>query len=187
MSDYAEFFQLVDNAIATATNNLVASVTEAVTTAISSTLANKLNKDLSNLNMATYMGDGSYIPVLTQSGMVKVSTEDLAAYIGIKSRVENSSIETAIKSQRETMGGSTSTTDGITTYTLSQPYTLGTSAVYLNGNRLYAGRDYIEVNAYTIELIGWTPESNDHILFEAIPLSASNPSQVIQSGNNEQQ
>ena len=187
MSDYAEFFQLVDNAIATATNNLVASVTEAVTTAISSTLANKLNKDLSNLNMATYMGDGSYIPVLTPSGMVKVSTEDLAAYIGIKSRVENSSIETAIKSQRETMGGSTSTTDGITTYTLSQPYTLGTSAVYLNGNRLYAGRDYIEVNAYTIELIGWTPESNDHILFEAIPLSASNPSQVIQSGNDEQQ
>ena len=186
MSDYTVFLQQVNNAIANAKNALAAEVTQAVNTAIASTLANKLDKDLANIDAVTYMGDGAYIPIITQRGMVKVSTEDLAAYIGIKSRVENSSIETAIKSQRETMGGNTSTIDGITTYTLSQPYTLGTSAVYLNGNRLYAGRDYIEVNAYTIELIGWTPKSNDHILFEAIPLSASNPSQVIQSGNNEQ-
>ena len=182
MEGYVEFLQQVNNAIATAKNALV---TEA--TAMENALDGKLDKDLSNLEAVTYMGNGAYIPIMTKSGMVKVSAEDLSAYIGVKSRVENSSIETAIKSQRQTMGGSTSTTDGITTYTLSQPYTLGTSAVYLNGDRLYAGRDYIEVNAYTIELIGWTPESNDHILFEAIPLSASNPSQVIQSGNNEQQ
>ena len=171
-----------------ATKNYVDDVEDAAVNAAqaaaNAALAGKLDKNLSNLEIVTHMGNGAYIPIMTQSGMVKVSTEDLAAYIGIKSRVENSSIETAIKSQRETMGGNTSTTDGITTYTLSQPYTLGTSAVYLNGNRLYAGRDYIEVNAYTIELIGWTLGSNDHILFEAIPLSASNPNQTVQSGNN---
>lgn len=184
---YAEFLQQVHAEVANAKNAIVDEVTTEVSSAMEAALADKLDKDLSNLDAVTYMGNGAYIPIMTKSGMVKVSVEDLSAYIGVKSRVDNSSIETAIKSQRETMGGSTSTTDGITTYTLSQPYTLGTSAVYLNGNRLYAGRDYIEVNAYTIELIGWTPESKDHILFEAIPLSASNPSQVIQSGNNEQQ
>ncbi len=174
---YAEFLQQVHAEVTNAKNALVAEVTEAVHAAMADSLANKLNKDLSNLNMATYMGDGSYIPVLTPSGMVKVSTEDLAAYIGIKSRVENSSIETAIKSQRQTMAVSTTPDGSVTTFALSSPYTLGTSAVYLNGNRLYAGRDYTEVNAYTIEFIGWTPESTDTILFEAIPLSVSNPNQ----------
>lgn len=186
MSDYTEFLQQVNNAIANAKNALAAEVTQAVNTAIASILANKLDKDLANLDAVTYMGDGAYIPIMTQSGMVKVSTEDLAAYIGVKSRVENSSIETAIKSQRTTVAISTQPDGNTQTFTLSSPFTLGTSAVYLNGNRLYVGRDYIEVDSYNIEFIGWVPVSTDNILVEAIPLSASNPSQV-QSENNEQQ
>ncbi len=186
MSDHVEFLQQVNNAIANAKNALVDEVTQAVNTAIASTLANKLDKDLANLNAVTYMGDGAYIPIMTQSGMVKVSTEDLAAYIGVKSRVENSSIETTIKSQRQTIAVSTTPDGSTTTFSLSSPYTLGTSAVYLNGNRLYAGRDYTEVNSYTIEFIGWTPATNDTILFEAIPLSVSNPNQQSQPVSDEQ-
>ena len=174
---YAEFLQQVHAEVANAKNAIVDEVTDAVGTAMAAALASKLDKDLSNLDAVTYMGNGAYIPIMTKSGMVKVSAEDLSAYIGVKSRVDNSSIETAIKSQRQTMAVSTTPNGSTTTFALSSPYTLGTSAVYLNGNRLYAGRDYTEVNAYTIEFIGWTPEATDTILFEAIPLSVSNPNQ----------
>ena len=174
---YTEFLQQVHAEVANAKNAIVDEVTTEVSSATEATLADKLDKDLSNLDAVTYMGNGAYIPIITRSGMVKVSIEDLAAYIGVKSRVESSSIEMAIKSQRQTMAVSTTPNGSVTTFALSSPYTLGTSAVYLNGNRLYAGRDYTEVNAYTIKFIGWTPEATDTILFEAIPLSVSNPNQ----------
>lgn len=174
---YAEFLQQVNAAVVNAKNAIVDEVTDAVGTAMAAALASKLDKDLSNLDAVTYMGNGAHIPIMTRSGMVKVSVEDLSAYIGVKSRVDNSSIETAIKSQRTTVAVSTQPDGSTQTFTLSTPYTLGTSAVYLNGNRLYAGRDYTEVNAYTIEFIGWTPTATDTILFEAIPLSVSNPNQ----------
>ena len=183
---YAEFLQQVNAEVVNAKNAIVDEVTDAVGTAMAAALASKLDKDLSNLDNATYMGNGAYIPIMTRSGMVKVSVEDLSAYIGVKSRVDNSSIETAIKSQRTTVAVSTQPDGSTQTFTLSSPYTLGTSAVYLNGNRLYAGRDYTEVNAYTIEFIGWKPESTDTILFEAIPLSVSNPNAIIDTDHDEQ-
>ena len=183
---YAEFLQQVDASITNAKNALVAKVTAEVSSSMEAALAGKLDKNLSNLDNATYLGNGAYIPIMTRSGMVKVSVEELSAYIGVKSRVDNSSIETAIKSQRTTVAVSTQPDGSTQTFTLSSPYTLGTSAVYLNGNRLYAGRDYTEVNAYTIEFIGWTPESTDAILFEAIPLSVSNPNATTYTEHDEQ-
>ena len=158
----------------------------AAQTAANAALADKLDKNLSNLEAVNHMGDGSYIPVMTPSGMVKVSTENLVAYIGIKSRVENSSIETTIKSQREPIAVTTVADGNTTRFSVQDYYTLGTSAVYLNGNRLYAGRDYVEVNSRTFEFIGWKPTSDDNILFEAIPLATTNPTQESQYEQDDQ-
>lgn len=149
-------------------------------------LAGKLDKDLSNLEVVTHMGDGAYIPVMTPSGMVKVSTENLVAYIGVKSKVENSSVEMTIKSQREPIAVTTMADGNTTRFSVQDYYTLGTSAVYLNGNRLYAGRDYVEVNSRTFEFIGWKPNAENNILFEAIPLATTNPTQESQYAHEDQ-
>lgn len=162
-------------------------VLNAAATQTTNSLDNKLDKDLSNIEAVTHMGDGAYIPIMTPNGMVKVSTEDLVAYIGIKSRVENSSIEMTIKSQRDTIQVTTVADGIITRFSVQDYYTLGTSAVYLNGNRLYAGRDYVEVNSRTFEFIGRIPTAYDNILFEAIPLATTNPNQESQYAANDEQ
>lgn len=164
-----------------------AAAVAAAQNATNAALANKLDKNLSNLDAVTHMGDGAYIPIITPNGIVKVSTEDLVAYIGIKSRVENSSIEMTIKSQRDYIVVTTVADGRITRFSVQDYYTLGTSAVYLNGNRLYAGRDYVEVNSRTFEFIGRIPTADDNILFEAIPLATTNPNQESQYAANDEQ
>lgn len=55
-------------------------------------------------------------------------------------------------------------------FTVSDEYYTGTSELYLNGQRLYLGRDYIEVNK-GFQIIGEeydAPESIDRLYFEAI-------------------
>ena len=172
MSDYDEFFQLVGNAIDTATNNLAASVTEAVTTAIASTLANKLDKNLSNLDTVTYMGESAKLLVITSDGALRtVSAADVAAYTNIINRTENSSLEVALKTQRKSIECTPDQTN-TKEFTISgSSYMPGTSAVYLNGVRMYAGVDYRETQT-GFEFLTYTPTVNDNIIFEAVQLDS---------------
>ena len=176
---YAEFLQDVNAAIANASASIINNVKTAVLEEMQTALADKLDKDLSNLDRITYMGDNASVLVIAQDGTLKrVYALDMASYTGIKNRVENSAVEAAFKSQRKTIA-ITGTQDGSNrTYNITSGFTPGTSAVYLNGSRLYAGTDYREDSAYQITFLTWIPSETDNILFEAIPLSGDNTSQT---------
>ena len=144
---------------------------DAAEEAVSVALDGKLNKNLSNIDASDVIADDSFIPVVIGGKTVKVKASVLATYSGIKNKVESSSLEVAIKNQRTslTISGTQNGTNRV--FSISPAYRLGTSAVYLNGNRLYAGTDYIEDNSTQITFTNaWTPSSTDIILFEAIPL-----------------
>lgn len=53
-------------------------------------------------------------------------------------------------------------------FTTSRPYVLGTSSVWLNGVRLFAGRSYTEVDTNTINFEDYIPKDDDDILLEAV-------------------
>lgn len=135
-------------------------------------LAGKLDKDLSNLDLITYMGGSASILVLTSDNrLCRVSMKDLASYTGIVNATANSSQESSLKTQRKTLPLTGDQNGSNLVFACTSGYTLGTSALYLNGNRLYAGTDYKEDNSHQITFLTYIPEAADIILFEAIPLA----------------
>lgn len=172
MPGYAAFELWAANVINTAKNALAAEVTQAVTTAIASTLANKLDKNLSNLEAVTYMGKSAKLLVITSDGALRtVSAADVAAYTNIINRTENSSLEVALKTQRKSIECTPDQTN-TKEFTISgSSYMPGTSAVYLNGVRMYAGVDYKETQT-GFEFLTYTPTVNDNIIFEAVQLDS---------------
>ena len=135
-------------------------------------LAGKLDKDLSNLDLITYMGGSASILVLTSDNrLCRLSTKDLASYTGIVNATANSSQESSLKTQRKTLPLTGDQNGSNLVFACTSGYTLGTSALYLNGNRLYAGTDYKEDNSHQITFLTYIPEAADIILFEAIPLA----------------
>lgn len=178
---YSTLLQWVNAAIQNDRNSIVADAVAAAREAVNTAIANKFDKDLSNLNASGVIADDCYIPVVTKSGeVVKVKAGTLAAYTEIRSKVENSSMEAALKSQRIGFAVSGNKDGANRVFTLSSGYTLGTSAVYFNGQRLYAGTDYREDTSYQFTFIGdWVPVASDIILFEAVPLSVESISQEI--------
>lgn len=145
---------------------------EAAAAAAQAVLDNKLDKDLSNIDLITYMGDNASILVITPDNrLCRVSTKDLASYTGIVNATANSSQESSVKTQRKTLPLTGDQNGSNLVFTCTSGYTLGTSALYLNGNRLYAGTDYREDNSHQITFLTYIPEAADIILFEAIPLA----------------
>lgn len=169
---YAEFLQQVNAAVVNAKNAIVDEVTDAVGTAMAAALASKLDKDLSNLEAVTYMGENAKLLVITSDGALRmVSAADVAAYTNIINRVENSSLEAALKTQRKSDTITGVQDNSNKSFTTSYNYMPGTSAVYLNGVRMYAGVDYRETNN-GFEFLTYTPTVNDNIIFEAVQLDS---------------
>lgn len=148
--------------------------TEAVDTARTAAqeaLAGKLDKDLSNLELITYMGDDASVLVITPDNrLCRVSTANLASYTGIANATASSSQEASLKTQRKTIALTGEQDGSNIVFTCTTGYTIGTSALYLNGNRLYPGKDYREDNSHQITFMTYIPQADDIILFEAIPI-----------------
>lgn len=133
-------------------------------------LNNKMDKNLGNIEAVTTVGDDGYIPVVSGGKVVKITTSSLAAYTDVKIKVEGSTAEQSMKQQRKTLT-LTGTQDGRNlVFACTEGFTLGTSALFLNGNRLYQGVDYKEDTSYQITFKTFIPEAEDVILFEGIPL-----------------
>ncbi len=142
--------------------------------AANAALANKLDKDLSNLDLITYMGDNASILVVTPDNrLCRVSTADLASYTGIVNATAASSQEASMKVQRKTIALNGEQNGRNIVFTCTTGYTMGTSSLFLNGDRIYPGKDYIEDNSYQITFRTYIPETEDVILFEAIPLESA--------------
>jgi hypothetical protein len=151
-----------------------AAAVAAAQNAANAALANKLDKDLSNLDLITYMGDNASILVVTPDNrLCRVSTADLASYTGIVNATAASSQEASMKVQRKTIALNGEQDGQNIVFTCTTGYTMGTSSLFLNGNRLYPGKDYIEDNSHQITFRTYIPETEDVILFEAIPLESA--------------
>ncbi len=137
--------------------------------AVNAALAGKLDKDLSNLNQISYTGDNASVLVFTPDNrLCRVSVADMAAYMGTKNAAVSQ--EKNMRSQRTTIELTGAQNGSNLVFTTETGYTLGTSALYLNGNRLYADLDYREDNYNQITFRTYIPVATDIILFEAIPL-----------------
>ena len=142
---------------------------DAAQTAANAALADKLDKDLSNLKQISYMGDNASVLVFTPDNrLCRVSVADMAAYTGTKNAAVSQ--EKNMRSQRTTIELTGAQNGSNLVFTTETGYTLGTSALYLNGNRLYADLDYREDNYNQITFRTYIPVATDIILFEAIPL-----------------
>ena len=167
--DYATFEEaFASKAYADAMENAAVAAAQA---AAREALAGKLDKDLSNLDLIAYMGDDASVLVVTPDNrLCRVSTANLAAYTGIANATASSSQEASLKTQRKTIALAGDQDGHNIVFTCTTGYTIGTSALYLNGNRLYPGTDYREDNSHQITFRTYIPLADDTILFEAIPL-----------------
>lgn len=133
-------------------------------------LDSKLDKDLGNIDAATSVGDDAFIAVVSGGKVVKITTAALAAYTEIKNKVESSSYEAAAKTQRKTIALEEEPDGRTITFTATTAFQMGSSALYLNGNRQYLDEHYKEESSTQITFKSYVPDEEDNILFEAIPL-----------------
>lgn len=133
-------------------------------------LSSKLNKDLSNIEAVAYVGDKAYIPMVIGGSVVKISTRSLAAYVNNHSREDRYTLEASLRTQRRVLEIQ-EVKPGGGTYATKTEYVLGSSALFLNDERLFSGTDYIEVDSNTFTLITHRPlDADDVLVFEAVPV-----------------
>lgn len=143
----------------------------AAQSAAQAALSGKLDADLSNIEDVTYIANGGYVLALSGGHMVKMALQDLAAYTEIKTEANKSAAEKSLAAQRKLLTLSGAQDGSNTTFSSEPGYTMGTTALYLNGQLLTEGKDYTEVSSYQITLLSHIPTESDVIQLMAIPIN----------------
>ena len=142
-------------------------------TAVNAALANKLDKDLSNIEAVDAFSGEAYVPIVTASGTYKTTMGSIAAYAETQAQAAASAVNTAINRERRVLELTGEQNGKNTVFTVTGGYKPGTSSLYLNGQLLAEGRDYEETDSQTVTMLTYIPEADDVLVFRAIPSDTS--------------
>lgn len=160
-------YKTVLNALATKAevDAVISDATNAATSAASALLAGKVDANPANVEEATVFNDGAYIYIYTTDGLRKVKISSLSDNVALRS-VSADNLEKAVRSQLMILTVTGDQDGKNTSYEVSQNYIFGTSNLYLNGQRLVLGTDYMEVTAGFV-MLSRAPEVSDSLVFIA--------------------
>lgn len=172
LAGYDALISTVSGMISTATGNLPTSadITALQTSVetINATLASKADKDDENTEEVAMVDDNSFVYVMGANGMKKISLKNLSRLIkiGINSGGGSGASLDTLKIVCALTGAQDGSNQN---YTCAAGFGMGTTDLYLNGQRLVRGVDYNENSAYSISLITHTPIATDVLVLVAYP------------------
>ena len=165
---YAEFLQQIDNSVRNAQDAIVAAATAA---AVENTLAKFTELQLEDIREVRNLSDDDFIAIVTPDGLRRVRIGNLSDNIAVRT-VSANAIEKSVVSQYEILD-ITGAIDGENAeYTVSKAYFAGTSSLFLNGQRLVLGADYVEVPSGFV-FTTYTPIVTDRLNFMAVATSVN--------------
>ena len=117
------------------------------------------------------LSDDDFIAIVTPDGLRRVRIGNLSDNIAVRT-VSANAIEKSVVSQYEILD-ITGAIDGENAeYTVSKAYFAGTSSLFLNGQRLVLGADYVEVPSGFV-FTTYTPIVTDRLNFMAVATSVN--------------
>ncbi|MBO4654640.1 MAG: hypothetical protein J5644_03760 [Bacteroidales bacterium] len=162
-TDYATVMAAL--ATKTEVNAVISDATSAATAAANALLAGKVDANPANVKEATLFNENAFIYIYTDNGLRKVKVSSLSDNIAIRS-VSKDNLEKAVNSQLSMLTVTGDQDGKNTSYEVDSKYIHGTSNLYLNGQRLVLGTDYMEIPLGFV-MLSRAPEVSDSLIFIA--------------------
>lgn len=166
LGGYSDFLSSIQQALSNAKTQIALDVTAAVKDSVKAQFNdNTVSDDVKEIKA---LSDDDYITVVTGDGLRKVKITNLVTNVSIKT-ASKSSLESVTTEQRRIIALYGDQNFSNVEYNTGKVgYMLGTSDLYMNGQRLAAGTDYVETNSYSITLLTQIPKATDKLVFLAI-------------------
>ena len=162
ITGYTELLTYVNAALQNARNAIIADVT---TASVNAVMAQFKEMQLSDITEVKNITDDDFITIVTADGLRKVRMSTLIDNTAI--RISNTdSIAVSVQSQLVIMEVSGEQDGSNLNYKVEKAYILGTSHLFMNGQRLVLGVDYVE-EKYGFTMMTHTPVQNDSLVFIA--------------------
>lgn len=133
-------------------------------------VAGKMDVDPTNVNEATMLSGNAYVYVYGDGALKKVKLSTLTSNVALTMETKDS-YDSAVAKQKRILTLSGDQNGNNVDYTCKDGYVTGTSDLYLNGQRLVRGTDYVENTSYSLTMLTQIPVSTDRMVFVAVPLS----------------
>ena len=170
LEDASDFSSVMDTLATKAeVSDVIEDASTAAVSEVSELLSGKVDSDPVNVSEATLFNENSFIYIFTpQEGIHKVKISLLSDNIAIRS-ISADNLKKAVITQMAILAVSGEQDGSNTTFKIESDYISGTSMLFLNGQRLAPGIDYMEI-PYGFTIISeYIPEKDDIILFQAVP------------------
>ena len=154
----------------TALETFKAAVLQAAAEQTEQALADKMDKDLGNLEYVDSFPGDALIPFVTESGTKKTTLTNVASYTVTQAGAISSANDKELNKYRKILELEGEQDGSNVTFTVAGGYKTGTTCLHFNGLLLASGRDYKEKDTETIVFLTYIPKEKDLIIFEAIPL-----------------
>lgn len=157
--------------ITTTLNNTKSSIITELTDILQNTVKEQYNElNLADVKEIKNLSENDYITIVTADGLRKVKLSALTSNVALTMETKDS-YDSAVAKQKRILSLAGDKNGNNVDYTINDGYVLGTSDLYLNGQRLVRGTDYMENTSYSITMLTQIPISTDRMVFVAVPLS----------------
>lgn len=165
-SDYSSLMETL--ATKSEVSDVIVDASAAAVSEVSALLSGKVDSDPVNVSEATLFNEDSFVYIFTREGIRKVKISLLSDNIALRN-VSSDNLKKAVITQMAILAVSGEQDGSNTTFKVESDYISGTSMLFLNGQRLAPGIDYMEI-PYGFTIISeYIPEKDDIILFQAVP------------------
>lgn len=162
INGYADLLTNVNDSLQNARNAIIQDVVHIAVEAVKKQYAEMQLEDVKEVKN---IADDDFITIVTADGLRKVRISSLSDNIALRT-LKADTIANSVQSQLIVMEVSGEQDGENVSYKVDKAYILGTSHLFLNGQRLVLGTDYIEGKA-GFTMMTYAPEQNDSIVFIA--------------------
>lgn len=162
ISGYTELLQNVNAALQNAKNAIIEDVVGEAVESVKSQYSEMMLEDIKEVKN---LSDDDYITVVTEDGLRKVKISTLSNNVALRT-ISVETIGKSVQSQLSLLEVSGDQDGENVRFEVGRAYILGTSHLFLNGQRLVLGTDYMEEKA-GFAMLTRTPVASDSLVFMA--------------------
>ena len=168
LDDYATVFASL--ATKAEMNSAQTTAIETAQTNAQKLVSGKMDVNPKDTSEATMLSGDAYVYVYGDGTLKKTKLSTLTNNLALTIETKDS-YDSAVSKQKRILSLSGDQNGNNVDYTIKDGFVLGTSDLYLNGQRLVRGADYVENTSYSITFLTQIPVSTDRMVFVAVPLS----------------
>lgn len=164
----SDIVNTIDNKNATVTKEIL-TIFESINQELTNLQTKVTKQEVDNLKSVMALSETDIVSIKTEDGLRKITINTLLDNLAVKLLSQNSFQKVA--SEQRKVIALTGNQDGKNVrFSSAANYVLGTSQLYINGNRQVAGTDYLESSITEITLLTAIPAKDDILVFVAVPI-----------------